>query len=91
MREEQNNFAYDNMENGSNQSLGPDEGGNSGLLGNINMGNLVQNPGRDSVNSQRKSERRTANIFAQKVRKTGRDSTEKSPHIHSSPGDHDSF
>ena len=86
MKEEQNHFAYENMDNGSNHSLNRDgEGGGGGSgLGNLNMGQLVQNPGRNSEggdhsNSQRKSAGRSANIFAAKVRKTvGKDSAEKS-------------
>ena len=82
MKEEQNAFAYDNMDNGSNHSQQKaDEAGGVGLLGNINMGNLVQNPGRGSEDSQnRKSATRGGNIFAQKVRKQNKNSSaEKSP------------
>eukprot|EP00354_Favella_ehrenbergii_P007782 CAMPEP_0170450664 /NCGR_PEP_ID=MMETSP0123-20130129/127_1 /TAXON_ID=182087 /ORGANISM="Favella ehrenbergii, Strain Fehren 1" /LENGTH=48 /DNA_ID= /DNA_START= /DNA_END= /DNA_ORIENTATION= len=48
------------MDQGTNE-IGAD---GSGLLSNLNMGQLVQNPGRGSDDSQRHSERKTSNIFA---------------------------
>ena len=75
MKEEQQEFAYENMENGSNKSFANEEEikQTEGLLGNINMDQLIQNPGRGSHNSGSKEERKSVttnnNIFAAKVRK----------------------
>ena len=51
MKEEQNEFAYDNMDKGSNKSFQAedDDEENKERVMNFNMDQLIQNPGRPSV------------------------------------------
>ena len=81
------------MDTGSNKSFAGDEGDEAvgskqrdSLLQTLNMGQLIQNPGRPSLGSGENSKERlsrgggggkTGNIFAAKVRKTVESNGEK--------------
>ena len=83
MKEEQENFGYEDIDKGSNKSFSQDGGEESKVPMNLNMDQLIQNPGRpsqgpDETTPQKMSERNAKpNIFANKVRKNTR-SAEKS-------------
>ena len=72
MKEEQNEFSYEDMDKGSNKSFSDhdnrDRDGSPGDAMTFNMSALVQNPGRGSVGEDGVPKK---NIFANKVRKSG--------------------
>lgn len=73
MKEEQNEFSYEDMDKGSNKSFsGAEDGANDGSPGDaslsLDMGQLIQNPGRKSTGEDGGK----TNIFAGKVRKTSK-------------------
>ena len=72
MKDEQDNFAYDDLDRGSNKSFnsnGAEKAAASNLM--LNMGQLVQNPGRASQGEESRDvkNRTKSNIFAGKMRK----------------------
>ena len=72
MKEEQNNFAYEDLDRGSNKSFSSDSGKKvqtSKMM--LNMEKLVQNPGRASQGDESSGvkNRTKNNIFAGKMRK----------------------
>ena len=72
MKEEQDNFAYDDLDRGSNKSFsssGAEKASSSKMM--LNMEQLVQNPGRASQGEESLGgkNRTKANIFAGKMRK----------------------
>lgn len=76
MKEEQNEFSYEDMDKGSNKSFsGVEDGANDGSPGDasmsLDMGQLIQNPGRKSTGEDGSGGAKT-NIFAGKVRKTAK-------------------
>ena len=90
MKEDQEDFAYDNLDKGSNKSFSStnkdDDQVKVDLLGSLNMDKLIQNLGRPSLgtgdgsNEQRRSVNKAGgNIFAGKVRNNAGGSSGEKP------------